>query len=339
VTGAALRRITIRLFANRQRDSVEAYTTEPAYMGEPTAAAGLPAHFEKEWAETRQLINQQDERVHDTRKMVFGLFSSLATVSGFFSSNVPAAGRVWPAVHLALLGLLVTGRFIEQQAGLLQKAAVSRAFVLELLTPIELTDTLSARYRRGWAQRTTYIYVALGLVSTVVFGLLSGGGAPLLAIAAVTGLYVAYVAWIGRLDLTFAREGQDWSFSATSCQVGEVISILLTNLADAALLPTSTPAALRRIYDADGKPVHGPCENLPLHPEVLDVGRSLPNRRPFRWLWKAPVAGLWVLEVAGPTGGFARRCIHVLPSAAPGQSERGVWCHLSATPIRPRRIT
>ncbi len=285
-------------------------------MGDASSAPGLPVHFEKEWAETRLLINQQDERIHATRTTVFGLFSSLATVSGFFSANVPAPGRIWPAVHLALLGLLVTGRFIEQQSGLLQKAAASRAFVLELLTPVELTDTLSARYRTGWAQRTTYIYVALGLVSTAIFGLLSGGGLPLLAILALTGLYVGYVVWLGRLDLTFARDGQDWSFSATTCRVDEVVSILLTNLADAPMLPLSTPGALRRIFDGEGRPVHGPREDLPLHPDVLDVGQSLPNRRPFRWLWKASAPGLWVLEVAGPECGFARRCIQVLPRAA-----------------------
>ncbi len=257
-------------------------------MGDTAPTAGMPGHFEKEWAEARQLIDKQDERIQNTREKVFGLFSTLLTASSVFGSSVSSSGSrwLWVGAHLSLLGLLVTGRFIEQQAVLLQGAAASRAFVLELLTPVELTGTLSDRYRTGW-----------------VIGL--------------TSVYVAYVLWIGLLDLKFAREGQDWSFSATSCRSGEVISILLTNLGDTALLPEDPPGELCRIANEEGTPVHEPGQPLRLNADILDVGRSLPPRRPLRWLWKASSTGIWALKVFGPSGGFTRRFIQVLPEAAP----------------------
>jgi hypothetical protein len=283
-------------------------------MADPAASSGLPGHFEKEWGEARQLIDKQDERIQDTRKMVFGLFSSLLTASSLFASKDVSAGRIWVGVHLSLLGLLVTGRFIEQQALLLQAAAASRAFVLELLTPVELTGTLSDRFRTGWAQRTTYIYIGLGLVST--FGAIVAGGVGAgerAAILGLTGLYAAYIFWLGQSDLTFARDGQDWSFSATSCREGEVISIMLTNLGDKPLLPADPPGELRRICNEHGEPVSGDVKPLHLHTAVLDVGKSLPKRRPCRWTWKAGEPGLWILRVHGEDSALIRRCVHVRP--------------------------
>jgi hypothetical protein len=291
-------------------------------MGDTAPQPGIPAHFEKEWAEARQIIDKQDDRVQQTREKVFGLFSSLLTASSVFGGNLSASGAklLWVGAHLSLLGLLLAGRFIEQQAVLLQSAAASRAFALELLTPVELTDTLSARYRTGWGQRTTYVYLALGGVSTVVFLILSGLDVGRAAtIIGLTLLYSAYVVRIGRLDLTFARGGQDWSFSATTCRQDEVISILLVNLGDEPVLPVDPPAALYRIARGDGTPVDERGETLRLDAGLLDVGKSLPPRRALRWLWEARKPGLWTLELFGPGGGFARRCIQVLPSrcAAP----------------------
>lgn len=293
---------------------MERALAQGAQVTPPSTPAGpLPSHFEKEWSEARQLIDKQDERIHDTRKTVFGLFASLLTASSILAGKDSTASHLWLGVHLALLGLLVAGRFIEQQSQLLQAAAASRAFVLELLTPVELTGTLSDRFQTGWAQRTTYIYLSLGLVSTVVA---ATAGQPTAAdLATVVGLscaYAAYVWWLGGRDLTFARDGQDWSFGATTCQVREVVSILLTNLGDRPLLLADPPAMLRRIADASGARVMEDGEPLLLHDAALGPDRCLPRRHPYRWLWRPTAPGLWVLEVRGLPGGVARRSIQVV---------------------------
>ncbi len=295
-------------------------------MQKPGATpATLPEHFEKEWSEARQLIDKQDERIHETRKTVFGLFSSLLTASSIFAAK-DLSGHVWVGIHLSLLGLLVTGRFVEQQSLLLQAATASRAFVLELLTPVELTGILSDRFR-GWARRTTYIYMGLGFVSTFVAIVVGGTGAREVAVVLVlTALYVAYIVWLGRRDITFARDGQDWSFSTTSCRVGEVVSILLTNLGDKPLLPADPVAELRLVFEGDGKPAFdGTAVPLSLHSALTDVGVALPPRRPFRWVWQASKAGLWALKVHGEHGAIARRCIHVqAPQEAPYRNGGGI---------------
>ena len=286
-----------------------------------TEAPLLPDLLEKEWGKARELIDKQDERIHDTRKTVFGLFASLLTASSVFASKDSGARLLWIGVHLSLLGLLLAGRFIEQQALLLQAATASRAFVIELVSPVELTGTLSDRHR-GWAQRTTYVYVSLGLVSTVVAVVLSGWElGPAAAILGLTVLYAVYVAWLGRRDVIYARDGEDWSFSSTTCQVGDAVSILLTNLGDEPLPSVEPPAELRRLFDANGLPVHEEGERLLPPDELLDAERNLPPRRPCRWIWRPKKAGVWALKLSGPDVVYARRSLYVRP-AAPGAARR-----------------
>jgi hypothetical protein len=259
------------------------------------------------------VIEKQDERILDARKIVFGLFSSLLTASSLFAAkDTTPKPLLWVGVHFSLLGLLVAGRFVEQQSLLLQAATASRAFVLELLTPVELTDTLSARFQGEWAQRTTYIYVTLGLVSTFVALFVSGATAwSMIAILGASIAYAALIWRIGRIDVTYARNGQDWSFSTTACAEGETVSILLTNLGDRAVCPLDPPAELVLVADEDGSAVHDPGVPLRLVPTILDAGRALPPRRACRWLWRPARAGLWSLKVFGEEGGLARRCILV----------------------------
>jgi hypothetical protein len=275
--------------------------------------SGLPDHFEKEWALARDLIEKQDERIHDTRKLVFGLFPALLTAGSILGAKLELPSPVWLGLHLTLLGLLVTGRFIEQQSFLLQAAAASRVWVLELLTPVELSGTISDRFASGWPRRTTYIYVALGLVSLLVTAL--AGDAPaarqLAGSAAITVPYIVYVAWLGHQDISYARSGQDWSFDTVSCTEGDPVSILLVNQCDKPMLPPRPVAELRRVFDAEGNPTVSESVPFVLPDLILETGRTFPPRRACRWVWRASKAGVWALQVNSDSHAFARRFIHV----------------------------
>lgn len=276
------------------------------------AQAHRPDGFEAEWARARDLIEKQDERIHETRKLVFGLFPALLTAGTILGAKVEGHGPAGLGLHLTLLGLLLTGRFIEQQSYLLQVAAVSRAWALELLAPNELTGVIADRFASGWPRRTTYIYVALGVVSLIVTGL--AGRRPeagaLALNAAATILYVAYVAIIGRREITYAREGQDWSFSTLSCAPGEPVSILLVNQGDAPLQLPLPAAELWQVFDEKGAPGSSGPVPLQLPPAILDEGQRLPPRMACRWVWVAR-PGVWALKVSGGQRAFARRFIHV----------------------------
>ncbi len=286
-------------------------------MATPSSpGSALPEHFEKEWSNARGLIEKLDERIHDTRKIVFSLFSSLLTAQTLLGAKVgdKEHSGIWLGAHLTLLGLLVTGRFIEQQALLLQAATASRAWVLELLTPVELTGILSDRYASGWARNTTYIYAALGVISALVTSLASSPQHPgqLPGTIVLTGLYIVYVVRLGRQDIAFARDGQDWSFSTTSCCPHDAVSILLVNQSDKPIFPSSPVAELKRVFDERGKEVAPDgCHPLFVPDLLLDAGRSLPPRRACRWVWHPPEAGIWALQIHGRTRHFARRFIQV----------------------------
>src|SRR5258707_15013347 len=87
---------------------------------DPTSASSLP-QVSDEWTTSREMIAKFDDRIHDTRKVVFGLFSALLTAGSFFGLKTGATNSAaWVAVHFALLGLLLAGRFIERQAFHLQ---------------------------------------------------------------------------------------------------------------------------------------------------------------------------------------------------------------------------
>lgn len=312
------------------------------------APASLPA-LSDEWTKSRELIAALDERIHDTRKIVFGLFTSLLAASSVLGGQARTPA-LWLGVHLALLGLLVTGRFVEQQAFLLQAAAASRAWVLELFTPVELTGTLCDRFqylptpdaphgkRSVWASRTTHIYMGLGVASAMVTGLdaftterpLATTIAYVLAVVVITAVYLYVAHRIGKQDVTFARDGMDWSVSATSARVGEPVHILLVNLEDKDLDVPQRPAEMVRLFDGEGRPAGSdPSNTVPLSvpPEVL-VGGKLHERAACRWAWKPAQAGLWGLRMEVPRHPpvFARRFVHVeapvpVDAGAPGRGE------------------
>lgn len=285
------------------------------------APAALPEHFKDEWARARDILEKSDERVQDTRRIVFGLFTSISAVSSVFGKSFVPSNLAWLGLHLSLLGLLIAGRFIEQQAHRLQDIVAGRACVLEMLTPVELTDTVSERWESGGSRRTTFVYLALGLVSTAVAGVAAGGGlVQVLATIGITAVYVVLVVLLGHQDVTYARDGQDWSFDRTTCQVHDGVAVLLVNLGDAPLYPASPAAELVRVFDDQGNEVLGPRRALEVPEVLLGPGRSLPPRRSCRWIWRPGEPGLWSLVMAG--GVVARRSIRV--QAAPPQ--RDVIC-------------
>jgi hypothetical protein len=130
-----------------------------------------------EWNRARDLIEKQDDRIHDTRKLVFGLFTTALFGGVFLAGQNPALLRSDTGANLfwfsgiAFILLLFVGRFIEQQSHFLQSAAATRARVLELTTPLELTDVVSERFTKHVASRTMGIYLALGLIVTLLVGL------------------------------------------------------------------------------------------------------------------------------------------------------------------------
>src|SRR5258707_6150649 len=65
---------------------------------DPTSASSLP-QLSDEWTTSRELIAKFDDRIHDTRKVVFGLFSALLTAGSIFclptrgNENADPGGR------------------------------------------------------------------------------------------------------------------------------------------------------------------------------------------------------------------------------------------------------
>jgi hypothetical protein len=311
----------------------------------------------EEWAKTREVIAIADGRIHETRKMVFGLFTGLLAASPVVGATRSDQLGLWLGVHVALLALLIVGRFVEQQTFLLQAAAASRAWVLELLTPVELTGTICDRFvsiptgegaidqavppgrRTYWPAMTTYIYMGLGAVSLAVTGLvafmsksLSENQGYAAGFIVATIVYAVLVLKIGDQDIRFARDGMDWSLSATSAHVGEPVHILLVNQEDDDLAVPQDPAKIVRL-EADGREASGADDSFQLRlPSAVPVEGRLHQRGALRWVWKPTKPGLWGLKIKLPnpnrpleseasahaetTELFLRRFIYIEPATA-----------------------
>ena len=296
-------------------------------MAKDDAAPAPLLALSDEWTKAREVIEKADDRIHETRKIVFGLFSTLLAASSVIGKDRSNELGLWLGVHVALLALLVAGRFVEQQAFLLQAAAASRAWVLELLTPTELTGTICDRFvsipsasaamepalssgrRDYWPARTTYIYVLLGIVSAAVTGLVAFVSQPLGAIhdyvlwfGLATVGFGLVVFFIGSQDIRFSRNGLDWSLSTTSVRLGETVHILLTNQEDDDREVPRDPVTVV-LLEADGADAsfEGEAFALPL-PRTAQVqgtaDRGLLHRRgAIRWAWKPARPGLWGVRV------------------------------------------
>src|SRR5258707_14762527 len=80
---------------------------------DPTSASSLP-QLSDEWTTSRELIAKFDDRIHDTRKVVFGLFSALLTAGSFFCLFTRGTNSAAPvSVPFALLLLFLSGRFFR----------------------------------------------------------------------------------------------------------------------------------------------------------------------------------------------------------------------------------
>src|SRR5215471_367283 len=83
----------------------------------------MPSSLSLEWTRGRDLVEKLDERIHDTRKLVFALFTTGLFSGAFLSGQIPLlvgppppTGPSRPVLWfacLALLLLLAVGRFIE----------------------------------------------------------------------------------------------------------------------------------------------------------------------------------------------------------------------------------
>jgi hypothetical protein len=294
-----------------------------------------------EWTRVRDLIETCDERIQDMRKYGFTFLSGLLTAETLlgFKFKEATAGSLPPVAGLGLFLIAVCTlfgiRISEKQCQMLQTAAAIRAHALENWRPIELTGSISDRYRRdNWPRWRFILYLAFGGTAGITSAFLTQFGSGRLsgyycaAYVAISLAYLVGLIVLARMDVETRRLGDDWGIDKTECAVGERVTVLVSNLTEDSV-PIPTPAFKIYRMSANGT-AEEPAGTFSLPPseafKVTTAGTSqsgLPELQSYAWTWIPRHEGIYRIELLPPsTGGSTMSLrrkvrVHVKDPTAP----------------------
>jgi len=207
-------------------------------------------HFLKEWEATRDVLKTFDGHLHDLRKYSFSFITALLTASTILFTTwvrVPNGGNGFEGepfpelIKATILGVtlcLILGVcIIDIYYRNFQKSANMRSRVLEKVLNLELSDTITQRYRSG-----RYQYVVSGVYSILILSVCLLGRAVLsnsliwIYLGALGSFLIVLFLTSGSWFLHYDYGYMDWIFDRLECKVGDVVRIIMTNIGGKSVL-------------------------------------------------------------------------------------------------------
>jgi hypothetical protein len=192
------------------------------------------ANHLEEWKQARDVLEFFDDKLHDLRKYGFSFVTALLTAEGILipktGDNVPV--QIKFAVFFVTLLLILAVHLIDHNYRVYQRAANMRARVLERNLNLELSDTITDRYRAsGINLRVWLLYIVF------IAGVLCLGGVSLSSNWTYIGILIATalaaILLTRLLGTTFKYEyAEDWTISPLECAPTDKVTITLTNLGE-----------------------------------------------------------------------------------------------------------
>lgn len=126
-------------------ETIQATQSEP---GNADSDREYDIHM-KEWEIARGVLEFFDDKLHDLRKYGFSFVTALLTAEGVLetSEGASASAGIKFAVFFVTLILILALHLIDRNYVVFQRAATTRALVLERKLNIELSDIITDRYR------------------------------------------------------------------------------------------------------------------------------------------------------------------------------------------------
>jgi hypothetical protein len=190
-----------------------------------------------EWEKARGVLQFFDDKLHDLRKYGFSFITTLLTAQGFLLSSklpgdvpVPTKFVMFCVTLILILALYI----IDKNYTVVQRAAKTRALVLEKKLNIELSEIITDRYRIEHINRDVLIVYGSFMLSVLFLGCFSLGDeykySVILVLIAALATILAY-----RLSSVYKYKysySEDWTISPLECSVEGVVKITLNNLGD-----------------------------------------------------------------------------------------------------------
>jgi hypothetical protein len=252
----------------------------------------------KEWETARDVLQKFDDRIHDLRKYGFTFVTALLTAQSLLvpfvvnqtgSTGVPDIVKF--GVIAATLLLVVTLRLLERNYQLFQQAAAVRALILERRLNLELTETISQRYKDDHVALLVigvYIMFAFGVGAVGCFILLPNY-LLIESLIVLTAVTIGVLCGISFFGLNKPHGSEDWTVDPLECKKNEFVRITLTNLEEdekkEIVLSKGQPVC--QIRSEDG----GLVDSI-----FADANISISGQDSYSWLWNAsnaPKPGLY----------------------------------------------
>jgi hypothetical protein len=252
----------------------------------------------KEWQTARDVLQKFDDRIADLRKYGFSFVTALLTAQSLLVPLVVKDTGVTGVPDMVKFGviavtllLVVTLRLLEKNYQLFQAAAAVRALILERRLNLELTETISQRYKDD--------HVALSVIGVYIgfaVGVGAVGGFILLPnyvlityLIVLTALMIVALCGINYFGLHYAHGEEDWTVDPLECKKGEFVRITLTNLQEdeKKKISLSKGGLVCQITSEDGSLVDS---------ILSDTDISISGQDSYSWLWNTgtvPKSGLY----------------------------------------------
>lgn len=203
---------------------------DPAKNPETSSDKDRANHLD-EWKQARGVLQFFDDKLHDLRKYGFSFVTALLTAEGILipMKEVIVSAQIKFAVFGVTLLLILALHFIDKNYRVYQRATNMRALVLEKKLNLELSETITDRYK---AEHINLIVIGLYLLLTV--GVLLLGWFSLytdwIYFAILGAIALAATVLIFLLGTSYKyKYYEDWTISPLECTPKDKVTITLTN--------------------------------------------------------------------------------------------------------------
>jgi hypothetical protein len=196
---------------------------------DPSVSSDSENHME-EWKQARGVLALYDDRLHDVRKYGFSFLTALLAAEFILVPSQEMLDQVKFAVFAVTLILIAALQLLDKNYQVFQRAAFTRAQVLERKLNLELSEIISARYRSGkvnWLILSVYLLFIVGVL--LLGGFVLQPQWVYVGLLLVVAIIVAAVP-ILVLRLRYVHREEDWTISPLECAKNESVRITLNNM-------------------------------------------------------------------------------------------------------------
>ena len=244
--------------------------------------------LQKEWDAARDVLKVFDDRIDALRRNGFSFVTALLAaqsllipyVAGSTGNSSSLPDNVKFVIVSVTMLLVFTLKLIEVGYQSFQRAATTRALVIEKKLNTELTEIIDLRYRKDhlrWWMTLVYVLFIISGLLVGLFSIIDSYWKNLLILPTTMAL-IGTVGLNLVFNLKFPFGEEDWTIEKLKCGLNDEVGITMTNLSYHKGIELNKDDLLWEIRpEGDDRPVHI---------EKTKVHTVIPPKACFTWSWR-----------------------------------------------------